>query len=727
VGYQPKTYRDNGGDRIMVATGGEIDIATGCLKINGTAVTLTAAQINAAGGASSGTTTQTFTVDNDCATGKFILSNTAGGTNHTITLAAPAPAGANAVLTLPNTTGTLALTSDTATNLDLGASGTPGSLDIFPATLANGKLTLSAANMGGAWNMGITNAAIAAARAYVIPDAGGDGRFVMTTGANSLLVNCNSGDRTMSMAGNVTLAGALTTTGAFATTFAIPAAHTYTFPNADCTLASDTGGSTGTTSSTFTVDSDAATGKFVVRPNAVGGTDHTVTLTASTTTQAVTLTLPDIASDTLVSKTSTDVLTNKTLTAPVINGITTAAAANNFTLNTGSGAFTTPTGTFTHYGNVAVNGNKTFDFSSSSGTFATSTGTNTLGGAVVIAANKGLSLAAGNGAVDCSGSSGAFSTTAGLCTFYGGVANNGANNWDLSTSSGTFKTPTGTNTLGGNTVIAAGKTLTIGTGTGGVANGLTIFSATSTNGSVVIHQPDNAGNKKATFQPDAALAQNTTYQFPDPGGANGEVVVTTGSFQCLVNCNAADRTVSLTGNLVFPANFTSGAHAITLTTGGTTTLTLPTSGTVATIGGTETLTGKAIDGDDNTLTDISPTVAKAGIANSVAALPVVIQFSNTGAETQAYTVPAGKTLRVLDAVAYKTSTAGGAADTVQLKNVATAITDAISLNVADKTRAVPTTWDDAQYNIAAGTALNCVTVQGTTDACCYVVVTGMWV
>lgn len=50
-----------------------------------------------------------------------------------------------------------------------------------------------------------------------------------------------------------------------------------------------------------------------------------------------------------------------------------------------------------------------------------------------------------------------------------------------------------------------------------------------------------------------------------------------------LDVNNANRTVSLTGNLVLGGTFTtSGAHATTLTTSGTTALTLPTSGTVVT-------------------------------------------------------------------------------------------------------------------------------------------------
>ena len=49
--YGPKTYRANGGDSLKVASGGHIDVETGGeLRIAGTAITVTAAEINAMAG-----------------------------------------------------------------------------------------------------------------------------------------------------------------------------------------------------------------------------------------------------------------------------------------------------------------------------------------------------------------------------------------------------------------------------------------------------------------------------------------------------------------------------------------------------------------------------------------------------------------------------------------------------------------------------------------------------
>ena len=64
--------------------------------------------------------------------------------------------------------------------------------------------------------------------------------------------------------------------------------------------------------------------------------------------------------------------------------------------------------------------------------------------------------------------------------------------------------------------------------------------------------------------------------------------------------NNSGKTITLGGNLT-----TSGAFALTLTQTNTTNVTLPTTGTLATLAGSEILTNKTINGPDNTLTNIA--------------------------------------------------------------------------------------------------------------------------
>jgi hypothetical protein len=88
------------------------------------------------------------------------------------------------ITTATITTGNIATVN--ATNVDAGASGTAGSLDVFPSTAASGKLAITAADSAGDTVTTIVNASQAGARTYTIPDAGGNADFVMTAGAQSL-------------------------------------------------------------------------------------------------------------------------------------------------------------------------------------------------------------------------------------------------------------------------------------------------------------------------------------------------------------------------------------------------------------------------------------------------------------------------------------------------------------------------------------------------------------
>lgn len=71
----------------------------------------------------------------------------------------------------------------TATNYDAGASGTAGTVDIFPTTASKGKIQIAAADSAGDTTTTITNASQAAARTYTIVDAGTNANFVMSEGA----------------------------------------------------------------------------------------------------------------------------------------------------------------------------------------------------------------------------------------------------------------------------------------------------------------------------------------------------------------------------------------------------------------------------------------------------------------------------------------------------------------------------------------------------------------
>lgn len=74
----------------------------------------------------------------------------------------------------------------TLTNLDAGASGTAGTVDVFPTTASKGKIAITAADSAGDTTTTIVNASQAGARTYTIPDAGASASFAMTEGAQTL-------------------------------------------------------------------------------------------------------------------------------------------------------------------------------------------------------------------------------------------------------------------------------------------------------------------------------------------------------------------------------------------------------------------------------------------------------------------------------------------------------------------------------------------------------------
>ncbi len=177
------------------------------------------------------------------------------------------------------------------------------------------------------------------------------------------------------------------------------------------------------------------------------------------------------------------------------------------------------------------------------------------------------------------------------------------------------------------------------------------------------------------------------------------------------------------------------ANKVILTAAADSALTVPASGTLATLAGTEALTNKTIDGDQNTVQDLGPGTAKVGVTGLTAtpvvgSIPFMLTFNPNVAtgETLVYAVPAGKTLRVLDVRGYKTAAAAGGAATVQVTNVANPITDAIALTaLADKAVFEAGTIDDAYRDVAAATQLRVTSASGANDSCCVVNILCMWV
>lgn len=128
-----------------------------------------------------------------------------------------------------------------------------------------------------------------------------------------------------------------------------------------------------------------------------------------------------------------------------------------------------------------------------------------------------------------------------------------------------------------------------------------------------------------------------------------------------------------------------------------------------------------------TAASLDGTVAKVvADANVIGGIPVVHRIAVAdGVTADVDVVLTHKTL-VTDVHLVKTAGAGGATDTITVKNAANAITNALDINVADKVVVRAGTIDDAQHEIAAGGTLRVTrTKNSANNVACVVYVTGL--
>lgn len=134
----------------------------------------------------------------------------------------------------------------------------------------------------------------------------------------------------------------------------------------------------------------------------------------------------------------------------------------------------------------------------------------------------------------------------------------------------------------------------------------------------------------------------------------------------------------------------------------------------------QALTVAGVTVDETTLAADAQTganVATVANVNTTGGIPVLYRITAT-ALTGDVDVTVAEKIRVLDVWCVATA-AGGASDTITVKNGSTAITDAMDLNVADKVLVRAGTIDDAQHEIAAAGTLK---VTGASAATCEVYV-----
>jgi len=165
------------------------------------------------------------------------------------------------------------------------------------------------------------------------------------------------------------------------------------------------------------------------------------------------------------------------------------------------------------------------------------------------------------------------------------------------------------------------------------------------------------------------------------------------------------KTITLGGNLT-----TSGAYALTLTLGAATTVTLPTTGTLATLAGTESLTGKTVNGLTVTSTTGTLTITNAktlSVSNSItfSATTDALTFTLPGAasdEIVLRTFTQTLTNKTLTSPTLTTPTLGVATATTINKVTITTPASGSTLTVADgKTLTISETLTFSATNAAS--------------------------
>ncbi len=179
---------------------------------------------------------------------------------------------------------TINTTTSNQTTNNVGASGTAGTIQLFPTTASKGKTTVTMSDNTGNTTTAINVAAQAGAVTYTVPDAGASASFVMTEGAQTV-----NGAKTFGA--NPVLATGIRLD--LASTTATLSSNAATITEYACTVTTESLNTAGGASQELVITKTGVTSEDFAMLQYAGGTNTTrnFTLSAVCTTDTVTVTV----------------------------------------------------------------------------------------------------------------------------------------------------------------------------------------------------------------------------------------------------------------------------------------------------------------------------------------------------------------------------------------------------------------------------------------------------